>query len=78
MRKLSYSLAGVGATVLGFAGSAFATADTTVTSTGTQVTSFFTDNLPTILTAFVAIAMVIWILGLLFRSVGVKKPSKVG
>ncbi len=66
------------AAFLAFAGIASAAADPTVTSASSSVTTFFTDNLPTLITAFIAIAMVVWVLGLLFRSVGVRKPSKIG
>jgi hypothetical protein len=60
------------------AGVASAAADATITSAGSSLTTYFTDNLPTVIGAFIAVAMAVWLLGLLFRSVGVRKPSKVG
>jgi len=78
MKKSHLILAGALASFLGFIGNAAAAADITVTSAGTDLTTYFTDNLPTVIAAFIAVAMAIWVLGLLFKSVGVKKPSKVG
>jgi hypothetical protein len=78
LKKWMFSLsASIGLAIVSVA-NAFAAADPTITDAKTQVTTYFTDNLPTIIAAFVAVAMAIWGLSLLFRSVGVKKPSKVG
>jgi hypothetical protein len=78
LKKWMFTLSSVVAFAMIAATSALAAADPTITDAKTQVTTYFTDNLPTIIAAFVAVAMAIWGLSLLFRSVGVKKPSKVG
>lgn len=78
MRKL-YMMAVVSAVgLLAFAGNALAAADPTVTSTSTTIKSYFTDNLPEVIGAFVAIAGVLWVIGLLTRSTGFKNRGKVG
>lgn len=65
-------------TVLGSVLAGLGTADSNITSATTQVKSYFDANLPTVITLFVGVALVIWILSLAFRSVGAKKPSKLG
>jgi hypothetical protein len=78
-RKLYVSLVvGVVSALAIFVGNAAAAADATITDAKTQLTTYFTDNLPTVIAAFVAVAMAIWALHLLFNSTGVKKPTKVG
>jgi hypothetical protein len=78
MRKLYTSVMAAFVSALVFAGSALAAADPTIESAKTSVTTYFTDNLPVVIAAFIAVAMAIWALSLLFKSVGVRRPSKVG
>jgi hypothetical protein len=44
----------------------------------TQLTTYFADNIVVVIGAFVTIAMALWMLSILFRSTGVKKPTRVG
>lgn len=78
MRKLYVMALSAVFSALVFAGSALAAADPTVTSTSDTIKSYFTDNLPVVIGAFVAIAGVLWILGLLTRSTGFRNRGKVG
>jgi len=64
--------------VLSASGVAGATTDPTLTSASDQVTSYFTDNLGVAVGAFVAVAGVLWILALIFRSVGIHRRRSVG
>jgi hypothetical protein len=57
---------------------AFAAADSQLTSTTGQVSTYFTSNIGTIVALFVGIALFIWLLGMALRSVGVRAPRKVG
>jgi hypothetical protein len=65
----------VGASIVG--AGMFGTADSNLTSAVSQVTSYFTSNVGTIITAVVGIAVFIWLLRLAFRSFGVSKPRSV-
>jgi len=60
------------------AGTAGATADPVLTDASEQVTDYFTDNLGIAVGAFIAVAGVLWILHLIFRSVGIHKKKSVG
>jgi len=77
MRKMLAAVSVAIVSVLVFAVNAFAAADPTVTDAKTQVTTYFTDNLPTIIGGFIAVAMALWGLRLLFNSTGVKKAKGV-
>ncbi len=78
MKKLYTSMLAVVGSALLFAGSALAAADAALTTQVTGLQTYFTDNIGTVIAAFVAISMLLWLLSIAFRSVGVKKPSKVG
>jgi uncharacterized membrane protein YeaQ/YmgE (transglycosylase-associated protein family) len=54
----------------------FASADTNVQALLTALQTAFTSNFPAIVTAFVGIAVVLWIVHIALRSLGVRKPSR--
>jgi hypothetical protein len=71
-------VSGVIAGVVGWAGSAFATTDSNLTGATGQITDYFSANIGVVIALFVAVSALLWLLGMAFRSVGVKKASKVG
>lgn len=79
LKRKSVALVGtiVGGVML-FAGNALAAADTTLSAQTATVQSYFSDNIGTVITLFVGVALLLWLLSMAFRSVGAKKPSKVG
>jgi hypothetical protein len=77
LKKLTAAIMVAAVSALMVAVNAFAAADPTVTDAKTQVTTYFTDNLPTIIGGFIAVAMALWGLRLLFHSTGVKKANGV-
>lgn len=54
------------------------TVDATLQAAIDDVVAFFTDNLPAVIAAFVAVAGILWLLALAFRSVGIRNKGKVG
>lgn len=66
---------GVLASALVAAGSASASADPVLTSAIGQGKSYFTANIGTIIGAFVAVAALLWLLALGFRSMGVRRKG---
>lgn len=50
-------------------------ADSSLTSALTSVTSYFTANIGTVITAVVGVAVFLWLLKLAFRSFGIRKPN---
>jgi hypothetical protein len=78
VHKFGVLVSGIFGVGLVLVGQAFAAADPVLTSAKTSLTTYFTDNLPVVIAGFIAVAMAIWALHLLFNSTGVKKPSKVG
>ncbi len=62
------------------AGVASAAADTTpdpnLTAAGGQITSYFGANIGVVIGVFVGVALLIWLLVLLFHSMGVKKANR--
>jgi hypothetical protein len=75
MRKLSLMLTGLVASAMVLASSALAAPDPTITDVKTQLTTYFTDNLPTVIAAFVAVAVALWMIGVLTAKIGVRKPK---
>lgn len=59
-------------------GNFLGTVDATLTDAFGQVTDYFTANLPVVIGLFIAIAGVMWFLGIGFRSAGIKNRKKVG
>lgn len=59
-------------------GAFLATVDATLQSAIDDVVSFFGDNLPAVIGGFIAVAGILWLLGLAFRSVGIRSKGKVG
>jgi hypothetical protein len=53
-------------------------ADPAVSETGDGFTGYFADNLPTVIAAFVAVGMALWLLKMLFVSIGVAAPGGGG
>jgi hypothetical protein len=53
------------------------TADATLTSALSSVTSYFTDNIGTVITAVVGVVLLLWLLKIAFRSFGIRRPSSV-
>lgn len=51
--------------------------DPNLTSSITAIQTYFSDNIPAVILAFITIAMALWLLAILFHSAGVKKPTKV-
>lgn len=79
MRKLYASIAASALTAAIFVQTAFAqTADPALEGAVGQVTGYFSDNIGVVIGAIVAIALLVWLLGIAFRSVGVRRPNKVG
>jgi len=76
--RLMVALSLVGGALLGWAGAAGATVDPTLSDASDSVTTYFTDNLSVAVGAFIAVAGVLWILALIFRSVGIHKRKSVG
>lgn len=50
--------------------------DANLTSAITAVETYFSENLFTVVMAFVTIACALWLLAILFHSAGVKKPTR--
>jgi hypothetical protein len=73
-----YALAGSAvAAMLAFAGSASAAADPVLTSAVGQGTSYFSSNIGVIIGAFVAVAALLWLLTLGFRSMGIRRKGSL-
>jgi beta-lactamase regulating signal transducer with metallopeptidase domain len=53
------------------------TADATLTSALSSVTSYFTANIGTVITAVVGVVLLLWLLKIAFRSFGIRRPSSV-
>jgi hypothetical protein len=53
------------------------TADANLTSALSDVTSYFSDNVGTIITAVVGVTLMLWLLRIAFRSFGIRRPSSV-
>lgn len=58
-------------------GALLGTADANLTSALNQVTTYFTSNIGTVITAVVGIAVFVWLLRMGFRSIGVRKARSV-
>lgn len=58
-------------------GALLGTADATLTSALTSVTSYFTANIGTVITAVVGVVLLLWLLRIAFRSFGIRRPSSV-
>jgi hypothetical protein len=52
-----------------------AAVDSLLTGVISTVLAFFSDNIVVVIGAFVSIAVFVWLLSILFRSAGVKKPD---
>jgi hypothetical protein len=64
---------------VGIFGSLFlGTTDAALSDAFGQIQDYFTTNLPLVVGLFVAIAGVLWLLAMGFKSAGVKRKSKVG
>ena len=75
--KFSAAFAAMVVLAMTVVSSAMAAADTVLTQASGSITSYFTDNVGTVIAAFVAIGLAIWLLRMLFRSVGVGRPKSV-
>lgn len=72
-------VSGLGAALsLGFAAVAGATTDPVLTTASNQVTTYFTSNLTVAIGAFVTVCGVLWLLSLIFKSVGIHRRRSVG
>jgi len=60
------------------AATAGATVDPTLSAASDSVVSFFTSNLGIAIGAFISVAGVLWLLALIFRSVGLHRRRSVG
>lgn len=78
MKKLYVMGTSAVVTALALPAASFAAADTTLSAQTDTVKSYFQDNIGIVIGLFVAVALLLWLLGMAFRSVGAKKPSKVG
>jgi hypothetical protein len=76
-RMFAFSVASA-AFALVASGLAGATEDPALTSASSTVTSYFTTNLPVAIGAFVTVCGVLWLLSLIFRSVGIHRRRSVG
>lgn len=65
-------MASVASFAFGVVGAAGATTDPTLTTATGQVTSYFTANFPVVVGVFVAVALVIWLLGKAVHWVGIR------
>lgn len=78
VKRLSLMVSAAMVFALTLAASALAqTPDPVLVNAKDSVTDYFTDNLGTVIAAFVAIALAIWLLRMLFRSVGIGRPRGV-
>jgi hypothetical protein len=78
MNRYAASVGGTLLVALVAAAPSFAAADSNLTSTTTSIRTYFTDNIGTIVTLFVGIAVFLWLLAMAVKSVGVRKPKSVG
>jgi len=51
------------------------TADANLTSAVSDLTDYFTSNLPVVVGAIIAVGAVLWFLKIIFKSLGVKKAG---
>lgn len=58
-------------------GALLGTADTNLTSALNSVTTYFSDNIATVITAVVGVVLLLWLLRIAFRSFGIRRPSSV-
>jgi len=65
-------VAGIAAWALGVVSVAGATSDPNLTSATTQVTTYFTNNLPVVIGVFIAVALVIWLFAKSVHWVGIR------
>lgn len=54
-----------------------ATADSTLTDAKSQATSYFTANIATVVGGFIAVAASLWLLTMLFNSIGVRRKRSI-
>jgi hypothetical protein len=54
-----------------------ATADTTLTDAKTSATNYFTANIATVVGGFIAVAASLWLLTMLFNSIGVRRKRSI-
>ncbi len=52
-------------------------ADTTLTNATSSIQTYFSDNIGTIVGVVVGIALVIWLLRMVFSSSGIRKPKSI-
>jgi hypothetical protein len=53
------------------------TADANLSAVLDQITTYFTSNIGTVITAVVGVVLLLWLLRIAFRSFGVRRPSSV-
>lgn len=68
---------GVMASFLAFVGGASASADPVLTSAVGKGTSYFSANIGTIIGAFIAVAALLWLLSMGFRSMGIHRKKSI-
>jgi ABC-type branched-subunit amino acid transport system permease subunit len=54
-----------------------ATTDSTLTDAKSQITTYFTSNVAIVVGGFIAVAAALWLLAMLFNSVGVHKKRSI-
>jgi uncharacterized oligopeptide transporter (OPT) family protein len=54
-----------------------ATADPALTDAKTQATSYFSSNLAVVVGGFIAVAGALWLLSMLFNSIGVRRKRSI-
>lgn len=64
--------------MVGYLANLLGAADSNLTSAISQVTTYFSNNIPAVIGVFIAIAGLLWLLHLAFSSAGVKRRSRVG
>jgi len=76
-KRFLYSLTGAALFSMIVVAVAGATTDPNVTSAESAATGFFSSNIGEVVTGFLAVAGVLWILTLLFNSIGIRRKRAV-